>query len=167
MSFFYLRTASGSVRLSTKGAACLVFTSLLFLSAGTNLPGQSYAIDWHKIAGGGGTSTGGVYSISGTIGQHDAGSTMGSGSYSLTGGFWSVLAVVQTAGMPTLSIRHIAPDVVVLSWPNIAACTVQTNSDVATANWTAYPGTVITSNGTNNVVITPPVGRLFFRLKSQ
>jgi hypothetical protein len=26
---------------------------------------QSYSIDWYKIAGGGGTSTGGVYQVSG------------------------------------------------------------------------------------------------------
>jgi hypothetical protein len=167
MSFFYLKAASKSVRLLMKGAAPRFFTGLLFLAAGANLNGQNYAIDWHKIAGGGGTSTGGVYSVGGTIGQHDASSTMSGGGYSLTGGFWSALAVVQTAGLPTLSIRHAAPDVVVVSWPNTAACTVQTSSDVSAANWTAYTGAVITGNGTNSVVITPPTGRLFFRLRSQ
>jgi hypothetical protein len=34
---------------------------------------QSYSIDWFTIDGGVGTSTGGVYSVSGTIGQPDAG----------------------------------------------------------------------------------------------
>lgn len=34
--------------------------------------GQS-AINWHTTDGGGGTSNGGVYSVSGTIGQPDAG----------------------------------------------------------------------------------------------
>ena len=34
---------------------------------------QTYSIDWYTIDGGGGTSTGGVYSVSGTIGQPDAG----------------------------------------------------------------------------------------------
>ena len=33
---------------------------------------QQYSIDWSTIDGGGGTSTGGVYSLSGTIGQPDA-----------------------------------------------------------------------------------------------
>jgi hypothetical protein len=33
---------------------------------------QSYSIDWYKIAGGGGTSTGATYQVSGTIGQPDA-----------------------------------------------------------------------------------------------
>ena len=31
-----------------------------------------YEISWHTIDGGGGTSTGGQYSLTGTIGQHDA-----------------------------------------------------------------------------------------------
>ena len=46
---------------------------------------QPYSIDWFKIAGGGGTSTGGNYSLSGTIGQHDAGGA----------GWWPVGANLQ------------------------------------------------------------------------
>ena len=37
------------------------------------LQAQTYSIDWFKVAGGGGTSTGGVYSVSGTGGQSDSG----------------------------------------------------------------------------------------------
>ena len=51
---------------------------------------QNYSIDWYKIAGGGGVSTSAVYTVSGTIGQHDAGGPMIGGSYSLFGGFWSL-----------------------------------------------------------------------------
>ena len=46
-------------------------------------------IPWHTIDGGGGTSTGGTFSLSGTIGQHDAGGPMTGGTFSLTGGFWA------------------------------------------------------------------------------
>jgi hypothetical protein len=52
---------------------------------------QSYSIDWHKISGVGGTSTGGVYSVTGTIGQHDAGGAM-------TGGNTSAGSVGLTSG---------------------------------------------------------------------
>src|SRR2546427_7739773 len=48
---------------------------------------QNYAINWFKIAGGGGTSTNGQFTLSGTIGQHEAGGPMIGGNYSLTGGF--------------------------------------------------------------------------------
>ncbi len=50
--------------------------------------GGGYDLTWNVIAGGGATSsTGGTYSLNGTIGQADAG-TMNGGSYSLIGGFW-------------------------------------------------------------------------------
>ena len=62
------------------------------------------SIDWYKVAGGGGTSTGGTYQVSGTIGQHDAGGPMTGGNYSLTGGFWALISVMQTPGAPTLYI---------------------------------------------------------------
>src|ERR1700690_48403 len=65
---------------------------------------QSYQIDWFTLDGGGGTSTGGVYSVSGTIGQPDADGPMAGGNYSLIGGFWSLYAV-QTPGAPVLSIK--------------------------------------------------------------
>ena len=45
--------------------AWLVFLLLSFGDA--TLHAQSYSIDWFTIDGGGGTSTGGVYSVSGTI----------------------------------------------------------------------------------------------------
>jgi hypothetical protein len=64
---------------------------------------QQYSIDWHKIAGGGGTSSGGQYSLSGTIGQPDASAAMTGGNYSLTGGFWALYAL-QTPGAPLLTI---------------------------------------------------------------
>ena len=59
----------------------------LFLLFGLLIPAlsqaQNYSIDWYKIAGGGGTSIGGNYSTSGTIGQQDAGlQHMSAGSYS-------------------------------------------------------------------------------------
>ena len=46
-----------------------------------------YSIDWYTIDGGGGTSTGGPYVLSGTVGQADAGRSSG-GDYVLGGGFW-------------------------------------------------------------------------------
>lgn len=141
--------------------------SLLLLAATPRLPAQSYSIDWSKIAGGGGTSTGGIYSLSGTIGQHDAGATMTGGGYSLTGGFWSLIAAVPTPGLPDLTIRFLSPQSVVVSWPNTVASTLLINNNLsAPGQWTAFSGPVTTSNGTNSVTITPPSGNLFFRLKA-
>ena len=50
----------------------------------------SYTIDWFSIAGGGGTSQGAEFSVSGTIGQVDAGAELVGSPYTLQGGFWAV-----------------------------------------------------------------------------
>jgi hypothetical protein len=47
-----------------------------------------FTIPWWKVDGGGGSSQGGDYSVSGTISQHDAGSPMSGGDYTIVGGFW-------------------------------------------------------------------------------
>ena len=125
-----------------------------------------YSIDWSTIDGGGGTSTGGVYSASGTIGQPDASGAMTGGSYSLTGGFWALISVVQTPGAPLLTITHSGNSVIV-SWPSPSTgWTLQQNSDLTTTSWSTSGYTITTSNGTNSVTITPPTGNLFFRLRN-
>ncbi len=48
-----------------------------------------YDLAWHTIDSGGGTSEGGDFLLSGTIGQHDAGEPMTGGDFSLVGGFWA------------------------------------------------------------------------------
>ena len=53
-------------------------------------PASGYEISWYTVDGGGGTSTGGAYTLDGTIGQPDAGSQSG-GAYVLAGGFWAGL----------------------------------------------------------------------------
>jgi hypothetical protein len=126
---------------------------------------QSYSIDWYKIAGGGGTSSNGQYIVSGTIGQHDAGGPMTGGNYSLTGGFWSLISVVQTLGSPTLTVTHSGNNVIV-SWPSPSTgFSLQQNSNLSTSTWLAS-GFTISDDGTNkSITITGATGNLFFRLK--
>jgi hypothetical protein len=92
---------------------------------------------------------------------------MTGGSYSLTGGFWSLISVVQTAGAPNLSITFVGPNSVVVSWPNIGSYTLQQNSNLAEpAGWatSGYPVTTNSPTGTNSITIMQPAGNLFFRL---
>jgi hypothetical protein len=122
---------------------------------------QSYSIDWYKVAGGGGTSTGGTYQVSGTIGQSDASGAMSGGNYSVTGGYWSLIQVVQTPGAPTLIITHIGSQAIV-SWdPSATGWTLQTNNNLSTGTWDNYAGTVVNNSVTNS----PLTGNVFFRLK--
>jgi len=136
---------------------------MLALTAPT-IHAQTFAIDWYKVSGGGGTSTGSTYQITGTIGQADAGGTMAGGNYSLTGGFWSLISAVQTPGLPLLTITHAGASVSV-SWPNTGSYTLQQNSEVATTNWVKSDYTVTSTNGTSSATFAPGLGKLFFRLK--
>jgi Tol biopolymer transport system component len=54
---------------------------------------------------------------------------------------------------------------ITVSWPTAVAGSLQTNSSLASTNWTAYGGTVISLGGTNTVTLAPPTtSKLFFRL---
>jgi hypothetical protein len=142
---------------------------ILHSSFGLRVLGQQYTVDWYKVSGGGGTSTGGVYSVSGTIGQHDAGGPMTGGNYSLTGGFWALYSV-QTPGAPMLSIKLTTTNTAMVYWPSPSTgFNLQVNTSVAPANkgnW-ATPSQSITDNGTiKYIIVNPPVGEGFYRLKS-
>jgi len=129
-------------------------------------PAQSYSIDWHKISGGGGTSTGGVYSVSGTIGQHDAGGPITNGQYSVTGGFWSLISVVQTPGAPLLTIALTPTNTAMVYWPSPSTgWTLQENTNsVSSADWNDHP--YPQDNGTiKYIIVSPPAGSRLFRLK--
>jgi hypothetical protein len=100
---------------------------------------QNYSIAWSKVAGGGGTCTGGVYTVRGTVGQPDASGAVSGGQYSVAGGFWAPfnVAVVQTPGGPLLTITH-SGNSVTISWPFSQASTgfiLQQNSDLANGTW--------------------------------
>ena len=128
----------------------------------------NYTVDWFKVAGGGGTSTGGTYQISGTIGQHDASGSLTGGNYALTGGFWSIYAL-QTPGAPTLSITFVVPSTVVVSWSLSATNFVlQQNSDLTVTNgWVQSNYPITTNEAIEIITITsPPPGNLFFRLRN-
>jgi hypothetical protein len=132
---------------------------------------QQYTIDWYKVAGGGGTSSNGQYAVSGTVGQHDAGGPLTGGQYSLTGGFWSIIGVVQAAGRPRLSIRQ-SGNYVIVSWPDTGDYILQQNNNPGVpSGWTTSGYSVSTNNGTDSITIALPSGNLplptanlFFRL---
>ena len=93
-----------------------------------------------------------------------AGGAMTGGNYSLTGGFWSLISVVQTLGAPPLTITHSGNSVTV-SWPYPSTgWTLQQNPNLAVpGGWTASGG--ISNDGVNNyITINSPTGNLFFRL---
>ena len=136
-------------------------TLLGILLPSTILHAQSYSIDWFKIAGGGGTSAGGVYQLSGTIGQPDAGPVMTNGQFSVTGGFWVLPIAVQSLGAPTLTIVPAAPGNATISWlPNTPGFVLQESLSLSPAEWTN------SASGATNPITTPTtLPTKFYRLK--
>ncbi len=84
--------------MNTRRLTALALAALLLLSI--TLPGTSfvrralaqsggnYDLSWWTVDGGGGTVSGGGYTLMGTAGQPDAASPLSGGGYTLTGGFW-------------------------------------------------------------------------------
>jgi hypothetical protein len=121
---------------------CSLWMVMLLLTL--PLPGvaQPYAIDWFTVDGGGGTSTNGQFSLAGTIGQPDAGA-MNGGMFALEGGFWGLVAVLQTPGGPTLAIA-VSNNTVIVSWPAPAD------------GWLLHYTTTLGHGGTAWTEIPPP-----------
>ena len=123
---------------------------LAFLTATLTASAQTYSIDWFTIDGGGGTSTGGVYSLSGTIGQPDAGGPMTNGVYSQTGGFWALPIAIQTPDAPLLTIVPFGSGQARISWtPNTPGFVLQEATNLSTGPWVNSPG------GASNPAIVP------------
>jgi hypothetical protein len=60
---------------------------MLLVVLGVSAAGSQFELSWSTIDGGGGTSSGGPYVLTGTIGQPDAAYSAGD-QYELLGGFW-------------------------------------------------------------------------------
>ena len=111
---------------------------------------QNYTIDWFTIDGGGGISTDGVYSLSGTIGQPDAGGPIAGGTYSLTGGFWALPHAVQSADAPLLSLVPFGAGQARVSWmPGTPGFVLQETTNLSTGPWVNAP------SGASNPVTVP------------
>ncbi len=140
----------------------------LFLSvtvSATSLFAQSYSIDWYTVDGGGGTSTGGVYSVTGTIGQPDA-DAMSGGNYTVVGGFWGTVAVVQIPGAPLLSVFRTTTNTVAVTWPSPSTgwSLQQNTNSVSSVNWSNVTTTIQDDGTIKTLIVNPPAGNRFYRL---
>ncbi len=67
---------------------------------------------------------------------------------------------------PTLSIQLAPTNAVVISWPvDSASFTLQQNGSFNPANWVNITNAPAVTNGQNQVILSPPVGTQFYRLK--
>jgi hypothetical protein len=127
--------------------------------------GGQFDLSWSTVDGGGGTSTGGQFSLSGTIGQPDAGVTLASGPFSLTGGFWSFLSIVQTPGAPLLKIKLVGANAIV-SWPlNTSGFFLQETPALGTPVWNSTLQQVVDTATEHTVTVPASSSMKSFRLK--
>jgi len=137
----------------------LVGFGLLLSALGVSALAQ-YAIDWHTVDGGGGTSTGGVYSVRGSIGQADAGPVLAGDLFTVQGGFWALPVAVQPLDAPVLLIGPSDPGFATISWsPPTPGFVLQVSPTLAPPAWVNAP-----SGGTNPVTVPATLPTLFYRL---
>jgi hypothetical protein len=158
------RRSGGVRRCGVKAALLASLAFALSLHA-------QYAITKSTIAGGGGlNSIGGVYAVSGTIGQPDASGPSSAGSYTLVGGFWALPSAIQTPGAPLLSVEQLAGNNVRVYWPLPATGFVLDQaawlvSPPATNAWSNV-GFPYQTNATHiSITLTSPPGNKFYRLR--
>jgi hypothetical protein len=148
----------------------VVFGFLTLAAFSMSLSAQDYSIDWHSIDGGGGTSSGGEYTLSGTIGQSDATTAPITGSgYSLTGGFWSFVATVEPNGdFPALTISLTSDDSVAISWPSsFNGFVLQEKPELDNQAWTDVTATVNNNGNTLTIIVPATQTERFYRLIQQ
>jgi len=96
--------------MNTRRAVILatLLLSLLLTAVTVVAQGSGYNLSWFTVDGGGGTSQSSdgpqAYTLSGTVGQPDAG-TMGGGGYELSGGYWGGTGAAQLALYLPLVVR--------------------------------------------------------------
>ena len=113
-----------------------ILVAMLMFACAAN---AQYAIDWFTIDGGGGTSSGGTYTVSGTIGQPDAG-TLSGGSYTLQGGFWPGIIVPSTGEAPAIFIQLSGADVIISWSPTTPGFALEQTDSLSSPLWAPGPG---------------------------
>jgi hypothetical protein len=124
--------------------------------------GGPWSIKSATLDGGGASSTGGGWKMTGTIGQPDAATPPATGgTWAVAGGFWPGMAA-GPAG-PRLTIYPNDAARVVIGW-NAGAVGYKLQYSTAMGTWLDYPGVTI-SRAASLVWPLATGPRYFFRLK--
>lgn len=124
---------------------------------------QGLSIDSHSIGGGGGLSSGGAFTLNGTISQVESGAAVAGGHFAIQSGFWNVVTLLPIPGGPTLTIQRVGTSVM-LSWDSATGWSLQQNSQLSESGWSAFTG-LISDDGTTKTATYPLSSRVeFFQL---
>ena len=93
--------------LAWAAVAVVVLAGLALAAAVRAQSGGPYDLRWNTVDGGGETfSSGGNYTLGGTIGQPEAGPALTNGAYALVGGFWGGAGVEYRIYLPLVLSRY-------------------------------------------------------------
>jgi hypothetical protein len=136
----------------TAAAACVAFAD--------SATAQNFSIDSFTVDGGGLNSTGGIYSVVGTIGQPDASKHQYiGGRFMLDVGLWAMFSEQPPGGI-SLILQRSGPGQLTVSWiPDTPEFILQETLTLSPADWRNSP------SGGANPVIVPLSGTMkFYRL---
>jgi len=150
-------------------------TRLLFLSlvcpalAGA---AESLSIDWYTVDGGGGSTSAGDFTLSGTVGQPDAGALIASGyDFAVFGGYWGQFGDVIPVPpeRPVLSISFAGPNSLLLFWPASQAGYLVQKRLADAQSWNDLTTTPVVVGNEYQVALsfTPADAPTYFRLRKQ
>lgn len=146
--------------------------ALAALVTGSRCAAQQFSVTSHVIAGGGGTASGGLFAITGTIAQAEAAPRLTGGCFSVDPGFWGHYAVISTPGAPTLRTRIVANYVRVAFTPTcgdwVLQWTATLEPEAAATSWTDDEASnliLIDGELTRDFHIPSWGNRLYFRLR--
>jgi hypothetical protein len=113
-----------------------------------------FAMKATVVANGGGTMSGGQFSLSGTIGQHEAAPALSGGQFQLQPGFWCGITLVQQTGAPILTMRLGKGGNAVIGWPANVSGFVLEEASALTGPWTPVTQ-AIQIQGDEQTVLVP------------
>ena len=148
--------ATGAARLFPLVQGLILLTLFLLLPS-SSLTAAAYAIDWCTTDAGGGTSSGGDYALSGTIGQTDNAVISGD-RYRVEGGFWPGLILSSTDELPTL-VLQLMNNQLWISWsPATPGFILEQTGDLSAPKW-------ITAPAGNPAIVPLSANAQFYRLR--
>jgi hypothetical protein len=105
-----------------------------------------YSLDWWSVDGGAGSSSGGSYTLGGSLGQPDAQTSSG-GAYALDGGFWSGASVPTATNTPTATATF-TPTPTVTATNTVTSTVTLTRTSTVTSTITLTRTSTVTSTVT-------------------
>lgn len=144
----------------------------LALPAMAGLADEALSIDWYTVDGGGGTTSAGEFTLSGTIGQPDAGTlTFPTADFNLFGGYWGQFGEVAPVGpddRPAMNINLTDANTLVLAWPAAYVGYSVQSRHADAQDWTDVttpPPKLVGGEYQVTLTLSPTDAPTFFRLR--